>query len=105
MFYQKFVKPGLIRRELGQLYDRLFDKRQKGDYADLFRFDVNEVGRWYDEVKIFVESVSMTAKEHREKTEDAIQRRFIMVSSIEHPSRNRLSKLNSKELNAQKFCF
>jgi uncharacterized protein len=72
MFHQNFVKPGLIGRDLGQLYDRLFDNRQKGDYADLVRFDVNEVGRWYDEVKIFVESVSRAAKEHMEKAVDFV---------------------------------
>jgi uncharacterized protein len=73
MFHQDFVKAGLIERRLGQLYDRLFDNRQKGDYADLVRFDVNEVGRWYGEVKIFVESVSRVAKEHIEKTADFVK--------------------------------
>ncbi len=43
LFHQNFVKSGLVDIELGQLYDRLFDNRQKGDYADLVRFDLNEV--------------------------------------------------------------
>jgi len=46
----------LITTELAQLYDRLFDNRQKGDYADLVRFDPNEVRDWYDETQEFVDA-------------------------------------------------
>lgn len=54
LFHQNFVKPGLVDTELGQLYDRLFDNRQKGDYADLIHFDPKEVGGWYSEAEEFV---------------------------------------------------
>ena len=57
LFHQNFVKSGLVDPELGQLYDRLFDNRQKGDYADLVRFDPNEVRDWYDEAREFVETI------------------------------------------------
>ena len=57
LFHQNFVKFGLVDPKLGQLYDRLFDNRQKGDYADLVRFDPNEVRDWYDEASEFVETV------------------------------------------------
>jgi hypothetical protein len=43
--------PGLVEIGLGQIYDRLFDNRQKGDYADLIRFDPDEVSDWYDEAR------------------------------------------------------
>ncbi len=43
LFHQNFVKAGIIDTELAQLYDRLFDNRQKADYADLFRFNLDEV--------------------------------------------------------------
>ena len=61
-FHQNFVKSGLVDPELGQLYDRLFDNRQKGDYADLVRFDPNEVRDWYDEEFEFVETVQNIVK-------------------------------------------
>jgi len=57
LFHQNFVKPGLIDIELGQLYDRLFDNRQKGDYADLIRFDLDAVRPWYDEAQGFVRAI------------------------------------------------
>jgi uncharacterized protein (UPF0332 family) len=39
---------------MGRFYDKLFDTRQKGDYADLVYFDKKEVGSWFDEAKKFI---------------------------------------------------
>ena len=36
MFGLHFVKTGIVSEELGRFYSRLFDKRSKGDYEDLF---------------------------------------------------------------------
>jgi uncharacterized protein (UPF0332 family) len=57
LFHQNIVKNGLINREMGKIYDKLFDTRQKGDYADLVYFDKKEVSSWFDEAKIFISSV------------------------------------------------
>ena len=57
LFHQNIIKNGLINREMGKFYDKLFDTRQKGDYADLVYFDKKEVSSWFDEAKKFVSSV------------------------------------------------
>lgn len=62
IFHQNFVKTGLVNPELGQLYDKLYDNRQKGDYADLVRFDLNEVCNWYEDVQKFVETIESIVK-------------------------------------------
>ena len=62
LFHQNFIKPKLVEVELGHLYDRLFDNRQKGDYADLVRFDPVEVGDWYGEAKEFVNTIENLIK-------------------------------------------
>lgn len=62
IFHQNFVKTGLANPELGQLYDKLYDNRQKGDYADLVRFDLNEVCNWYEDVQKFVETIESIVK-------------------------------------------
>jgi hypothetical protein len=67
LFHQNFVKPGLVDTELGQIYDRLFDNRQKGDYADLIRFDPDEVSDWYNEAHEFVETLGDIVKRGLEK--------------------------------------
>jgi hypothetical protein len=63
LFHQKFVKPGLVAIELGQLYDRLYDNRQKADYADLVRFDIEEVRNWYGEAERFLDEIEKIIKE------------------------------------------
>ena len=57
LFHQNFVKNELITREMGKFYDKLFDTRQKGDYADLVYFDKKEVGSWFDEAKNFIGTI------------------------------------------------
>lgn len=42
-FNLKFIKVGIIDKEYGKLYSKLFDWRQKGDYGDLFNFDEEQV--------------------------------------------------------------
>lgn len=61
MFHQDVVRPGLAAPCLGQLYDRLYDNRQKADYADLVRFAVAEVAPWLKEAEEFVACVSHLA--------------------------------------------
>ncbi len=48
LIHQHLVKPGRLSMDMGRFYDTLFDNRQKGDYADLVRFDVGEVRQWMD---------------------------------------------------------
>ena len=58
LFHQYIVKPGVVNVPLGQLYDRLFDNRQKGDYADLVRFTIDDVQPWVEEARTFVDAVA-----------------------------------------------
>lgn len=57
LLHQHIVKPGLLSISMGQMYDRLFDNRQRGDYADLVRFAVEEVRPWLDEARAFIRDV------------------------------------------------
>ncbi len=57
LFHQNFIKNELINREMGKFYDKLFDTRQKGDYADLVYFEKKEVGSWFGEAKKFISSI------------------------------------------------
>jgi uncharacterized protein (UPF0332 family) len=57
LFHQHIVKPGLLSISQGQIYDKFFDSRQKGDYADLTHFEVTEVQPWLDEARAFVVDV------------------------------------------------
>lgn len=62
LFHQNFVKPAILSIELGQIYDKLFRNRQKGDYADLVRFNADEVSCWHDEARRFVDVIEVVIK-------------------------------------------
>ena len=63
LFHQHIVKPGLLSISQGQIYDKFFDSRQKGDYADLTHFEVTEVQPWLDEARAFVGDVEALVSE------------------------------------------
>ena len=62
LFHQRFVRTGVFGKETGQFYDRLFDNRQKADYADLVAFEKSDVEPWLSQAQEFVEIVSAEAK-------------------------------------------
>jgi uncharacterized protein (UPF0332 family) len=47
---------------MGRFYRRLFDSRQKGDYADLVTFDRADVATWLHEAEKFVEHVARSVE-------------------------------------------
>ena len=56
-FGLNFVKTGIIDREFGKLFSKLFDYRQKGDYGDMFDFDEELTKPLLDKVKSFIEII------------------------------------------------
>ena len=62
MFSLHFVKTGKVPVNLGKSYSRLFDKRPKGDYNDLFDNDQTVCEELYPEAKNFVESLTQLAQ-------------------------------------------
>jgi uncharacterized protein len=57
LFHQNIVRPGLLSISHGQIYNKFFDNRQRGDYADLTRFEVQDIRPWLDEAHAFVGDV------------------------------------------------
>jgi uncharacterized protein (UPF0332 family) len=57
LFHQILVKPGLVSLSAGKLYNRLFDARQKADYADLVKFEAEDVARWLREAGSLVQEI------------------------------------------------
>jgi uncharacterized protein len=63
LFHQHFVKTGVVSIDLGQTFDKLFDNRQKGDYADMVRFEKEKVRGWLEEARTFVEAIEKVIPE------------------------------------------
>ena len=58
LLHKEFIRPGTIPLEYGQLFDLLFNSRQKGDYSDLVVFQAGQVAGWLQQTQAFVEYVS-----------------------------------------------
>lgn len=52
-----FVKTGIINKEYGKLFTKLFDFRQKGDYGDLYDYDSETVNPLIENTKDFIEEI------------------------------------------------
>lgn len=56
-FGLKFVKTGIISKEFGRLFSKLFDYRQKGDYGDMFDYDEELTKPLIDKAKSFINEI------------------------------------------------
>lgn len=68
--HREFIKPGLINKSLGRLYDELFNARQQGDYVPLVEFDkevvieqANDVGECLSQLRQLVMHLVSTYEE------------------------------------------
>ncbi len=57
MFNQHFVKTGVVTKENGRLYNRLFNLRQEGDYVDFVSFEAATIQPLIAETVAFVDKV------------------------------------------------
>ncbi|MCI5161557.1 MAG: HEPN domain-containing protein [Candidatus Electrothrix sp. AX5] len=57
-FNRYFIKTGVIDKEFGRLYSRLFDARQEGDYIDFVRYAVDDIEPWIEKVRLFIDMVT-----------------------------------------------
>jgi uncharacterized protein (UPF0332 family) len=58
LFERHWIKTEKVPRELGRLYRRLFNRRQKSDYDDLVTFLPADIDTWISEVRTFVATIS-----------------------------------------------
>jgi uncharacterized protein (UPF0332 family) len=52
-----FIKTGIIDKEAGRLFSKLFDYRQKGDYGDLFDYNEELTMPLIEPVRDFLETI------------------------------------------------
>ena len=57
LFNQHFVKPGVVDAEFGKFYSRMFEFRQKSDYADFVEFEKEKVAEWFKEADKFIQTI------------------------------------------------
>lgn len=63
MFSMHLVKTGVLPERFGKFYSRLFDKRTKGDYNDLFDNSLDACEELYPLTQEFIVRVSQLAED------------------------------------------
>ncbi len=57
LFNENFVKTGKVNIESGRFYSRMFEFRQKSDYADFVQFEDEKVKEWLVKAKQFIKEI------------------------------------------------
>ena len=57
MFNQHYIKPGIVAKENGRLYNRLFDLRQEGDYLDFVNLTAEDVEPLVERMAVFIDTL------------------------------------------------
>ncbi|MBW6536553.1 MAG: HEPN domain-containing protein [Mariniphaga sp.] len=56
-FHRSFVKEGIVTKESGKTFNRLFNLRHEGDYADFKRLTEEDISPFLKETKKFISEV------------------------------------------------
>jgi len=54
LFNEHFIKTGKVRVEMGRFFSRMYDFRQKGDYADFVQFEEEKMKEWLASAENFI---------------------------------------------------
>ena len=57
LFNEHFVKAGIVPIELGRLFSRMYDFRQKSDYGDFVKIQTEKVGEWFEQAVAFINEI------------------------------------------------
>ncbi|MCL5771975.1 MAG: HEPN domain-containing protein [Actinobacteria bacterium] len=57
LFNKEFINKGLVDKELGKFYSKIFEERQEGDYKDFAKFDNETVKNWLNSAEDFINEI------------------------------------------------
>lgn len=58
LFNQHYIKPDILGKDIGRLYNRLFDLRQEGDYIDFVSLDAETVEPLIEKTRYLIEKTN-----------------------------------------------
>ena len=63
LFNEHFVKTGKVKVELGRFFSRMYDFRQKGDYADFVQFEEAKIKEWLASAEVFINELDQVTQQ------------------------------------------
>ena len=73
LFNEHFVKADIVPVELGRLFSRMYDFRQKSDYGDFVTIQQEKVHEWLGQADAFIEQIDAIIKDNL-NTVDSIKK-------------------------------
>ncbi len=64
VFNQHYIKPGAVAKENGQLYNRLFNLRQEGDYLDFVNLTAEDLEPLVEKTADFINTLRKLVSEN-----------------------------------------
>lgn len=65
LFNRHYVRTSMVPKELAQLYNDLFERRQESDYMDFVDFEESQVRPWISRAEQFVEHITSIIENDR----------------------------------------
>jgi uncharacterized protein (UPF0332 family) len=63
LFNNHFARTGIVSKEVSAIYNDLFDRRQESDYGPFFEFEETDVKPWFNEVELFIATITKLANQ------------------------------------------
>ena len=57
LFNRHYIKTGKVAKEMAQIYNDLFERRQESDYLDFIHFEESEVCPWISKAEAFIKHI------------------------------------------------
>ena len=67
LFNEHFIRTGKVSVELGKFFTRMYDFRQKGDYADFVQFEEDKMKEWPVSAEHFINELDKAIEKELKK--------------------------------------
>ncbi len=68
LFNEHFIRTGKVSVELGKFFSRMYDFRQKGDYADFVKFEAEKMKEWLTLAEHFIKELDQVIEKELPKS-------------------------------------
>jgi uncharacterized protein (UPF0332 family) len=68
LFNEHFIRTGKVSMELGKFFTRMYDFRQKGDYADFVKFEAEKMQEWLTSAEHFIKELDQVIEKELQKS-------------------------------------
>jgi len=68
LFNEHFIRTGKVSVELGKFFTRMYDFRQKGDYADFVIFEAKKMKEWLSSADNFINELDQVIEKELQKS-------------------------------------